>query len=162
MNMTTDTQEKSPSRKIHQGKGVKFVREALNISQVGFGELIGVTQQQVSRIELKEIIEDSMLEKIALAMQVPVELIKNYAPEEYAKNMISGNSINSRNYENSSNPVSGGVNEGVEIVESQTNQYQNDPQIAQLYQNIIDGKDKLLAEKDLRIAELQKLLDEKK
>lgn len=157
--MLTDMVEKQQNEKrqhVHHGKGVRFVRESLNISQIGLGKLIGETQQRISCWELKESLDESKLKRIADALKVPVEMIKNFSPEENAKNVINGN-----NQQNENNTFDN-ASIGQEIIGSQTNQYQVDTKIIELYESIIEEKNKLLTEKDLRIAELQRQLEDKK
>lgn len=164
--MSTDTAEikldaSKQNREVHQGRGIKFVRETLNVTQKGLGDMIEENQQQISRLELRQHIEKSTMVKIAAALKVPVELIENFSPEQNAKNIISGNQqLEGGTISNTDNDVS--VTNGVEIIESQNFQYQTDPKIIELYQAIIEEKNKLLLEKDLIIAQQQRLLDEKK
>lgn len=163
--MSTDTAEiklgeSKQNREVHQGRGIKFVREALNVTQKGLGDMIEENQQQISRLELRQYIEKGTLVRIAAALKVPVELIENFSPEQNARNIISGNQQEGGTISNTDNEVA--ITNGVEIVESQNFQYQTDPKIIELYQTIIEEKSKLLLEKDLIIAQQQRLLDEKK
>lgn len=63
---------------VHHGRNVKRLREILNIKQENLAAKLELTQQAVSKLESKEIIEEETLVKIAEVMQVPVEAIKNF------------------------------------------------------------------------------------
>jgi transcriptional regulator with XRE-family HTH domain len=73
----------TPLKRIHHGRNLKGIRHALDISQDQLAEKLGETwnQQRVSDLENKEKIEDDMLNKVAKAMNVPVDTIKNYSQE---------------------------------------------------------------------------------
>jgi transcriptional regulator with XRE-family HTH domain len=59
----------------------------LGVKQDILAEKIGLSQQSISRIEDMEKLDDKILEKIAHAMQIPVEAFKNFS-EEFAINII--------------------------------------------------------------------------
>lgn len=85
----------TPVKKIHHGRNLKGIRNALDISQDQLAEKLGEAwnQQRVSDLENKENIEDELLNKVAKAMNVPVDTIKNYSPEAlitYIQNNHSG------------------------------------------------------------------------
>jgi transcriptional regulator with XRE-family HTH domain len=75
--------KETPVKRIHHGRNLKGLRNALDLSQDQLAEKLGETwnQQRVSDLENKERIEDDMLDKIAKAMNVPVDTIKNYSQE---------------------------------------------------------------------------------
>jgi transcriptional regulator with XRE-family HTH domain len=68
-------------KKIHEGKNVKRIREILGIKQDDLATRIGLTQQAVSQLEAKESVDKEVLEKIASAMGVNVDAIKNFNEE---------------------------------------------------------------------------------
>ncbi|GHT60548.1 hypothetical protein AGMMS50239_09710 [Bacteroidia bacterium] len=55
----------------------------LEIKQEILAEQIGLSQQSISRIENREKLNDKLLSKIALEMQVPVEALKNFRKENF-------------------------------------------------------------------------------
>ncbi len=63
--------------KAHHGRNVKHLREMLGVKQETIAEELGITQQAMSKIELKEEIEDQLLGKIADILNIPVQAIKN-------------------------------------------------------------------------------------
>ena len=75
---------------IHQGRNVKRFREMLGIKQEGLAIELGDdwNQKKISQLEQKEVIEDALLEQIAVLLKVPAEAIKNF-DEEAAINYIN-------------------------------------------------------------------------
>lgn len=138
--MVAEMLKQKPTHRIHYGKGVRFYREIWNYSQEGLATLIkelpqwkefGMEgrfgQQQISRLEEKEIIEDErVLSLLSVVLKVPVELITNFYPDENAKNVITGNTFHNTH--------------GV-IVENQTNS--NDPELINLVRQVLEENGRL-------------------
>jgi transcriptional regulator with XRE-family HTH domain len=85
----------TPAKRIHHGRNLKGIRNALDISQDQLAEKLGEAwnQQRVSDLENRERIEDDLLGKVAMALNVPVDTIRNYSPEAlvtYIQNNHSG------------------------------------------------------------------------
>nr|WP_314499072.1 helix-turn-helix transcriptional regulator [uncultured Chryseobacterium sp.] len=76
--------------KVHQGRNVKRFREMLGIKQEALAFDLGDdwNQKKVSLLEQKEIIADSLLEKISEVLKIPVEAIQNFNDEQ-AINIIT-------------------------------------------------------------------------
>lgn len=74
--------------KVHQGRNVKRFREMLGIKQESLAFDLNISQQKISLLEQKEIIEKGMLEKIAGYMKIPVEAFQNF-DEEAVINIIA-------------------------------------------------------------------------
>lgn len=99
---------------IHQGRNIKRFREMFGIKQEALAAELGEdwNQKKISLLEQKEVVEDDLLEKVAKALKVPVEAIKNF-DERAAINIISNtfsdfkdNAIASAmNYQCSFNPI---------------------------------------------------------
>nr|WP_314499238.1 helix-turn-helix transcriptional regulator [uncultured Chryseobacterium sp.] len=77
-------------QKVHQGRNIKRFREMLGIKQEALAFDLGDdwNQKKVSLLEQKEIINDSLLQKISEVLKIPVEAIQNFN-EEHAINIIS-------------------------------------------------------------------------
>ena len=58
------------------------------IKQETLAEALAISQQQISRLESQEVINDEMLDKLAQALHITVEAIKK-CDEEIAVNIIS-------------------------------------------------------------------------
>jgi transcriptional regulator with XRE-family HTH domain len=72
----------------HIGRKIERIRELKGIKQETLAAEIGVTQQAISKIEQSAIVDQDKLERIAKALNVTVETIKNFN-EESAINFIS-------------------------------------------------------------------------
>jgi len=135
---------------IHQGRNVKRFREMLGIKQEGLALELGDewNQRKVSLLEQKEVIEQELLEQVAKILKVPVEAIKNF-DEEAAINVI-GNTVTTVN-DNATgqsfqfHPIINPIDKWIEALEENRNLYE-----------------RLLKEKDEKIALLEKLAGEKK
>lgn len=97
--------------KIHQGKNIKRFRDALGVKQEALAAKMDITQQTLSYLEQKDEIDEKTLDKVAEALQIPVEALKNMT-DENAFNIIA-NTFNSHdtsignqsNYQCSFNPI---------------------------------------------------------
>lgn len=88
-------------KKPHQGRNVKRIREILGVKQDALALDLGISQQTISSIEQKETIDEDLLERIANALKVPSEAIKNFNEEAtvtYIANTFNGNSGNYMNF----------------------------------------------------------------
>ncbi|PTX14717.1 DNA-binding XRE family transcriptional regulator [Pontibacter mucosus] len=66
---------------IHLGDHVRRMRTALGVKQAALATELGTTQQNISRIEQEEEVDDMTLERIAKALGVTAEAIKNFTEE---------------------------------------------------------------------------------
>ncbi|MDR1170375.1 MAG: helix-turn-helix domain-containing protein [Prevotellaceae bacterium] len=78
----------TPEYRVHHGRNVKRLREMLGIKQEAIAIALDLTQQAMSKLEQKEIIEDTQLDIIASVLRVPVAAIKNMS-DETATNYIN-------------------------------------------------------------------------
>lgn len=72
----------------HIGRKISRIRELRGMKQEALAAKLGISQQSVSQLEQSEIVEDEKLEKIAKALGVSKEAIKNFN-EEAVFNIIS-------------------------------------------------------------------------
>jgi transcriptional regulator with XRE-family HTH domain len=75
-------------RPIHVGDHVRRMRTALGVKQSALATELGTTQQNISRIEQEEEVDDVTLERIGKVLGVSAEAIKNF-DEEAAINIVS-------------------------------------------------------------------------
>jgi len=68
-------------RPIHLGDHVRRMRTALGVKQSSLADELGTTQQNISRIEQEEDVDDEMLEKIAKVLGVTSDAIRNFTEE---------------------------------------------------------------------------------
>jgi transcriptional regulator with XRE-family HTH domain len=84
LNLWMDT----PSPMIHHGRNVKRIREILGVKQDFLATSLGLSQQAVSQLEQKEVMDKAMLQKLSKVLGVPEEAIENFS-DEAAVNIIS-------------------------------------------------------------------------
>lgn len=65
----------------HIGRKISRVRELRGMKQEALALEIGVSQQTISEIERSEVVKDETLEKVAKALGVSVEGIKNFSED---------------------------------------------------------------------------------
>ena len=65
----------------HLGKKIGRIREMLGIKQETLAEKLGMSQQAVSKLEQSETIEEATLDRVAKALGVSAEAIKNFTDE---------------------------------------------------------------------------------
>jgi transcriptional regulator with XRE-family HTH domain len=65
----------------HIGRNISRIRELRGMKQEALAFEIGISQQSVSIIEGSETVDEEKLKKIAVALGVSLEAIKNYSDE---------------------------------------------------------------------------------
>ena len=73
---------------VHHGRNIKRLREILGVKQEVIAVEFNITQQAVSDLEKKAQISDDILKRVAKALNIPVDAIKNFN-DEAAVNVIS-------------------------------------------------------------------------
>jgi len=73
---------------LHIGRKISRIRELRGMKQEALAQLMGVSQQAISKIEQSADVEDLALEKIAQALGVTAEAIRGFT-EEAVFNIIS-------------------------------------------------------------------------
>jgi transcriptional regulator with XRE-family HTH domain len=128
-----------PDHKAHEGRNVKRIREILGIKQDTLAIDLGLSQQAVSLLEQREILDPEMLEKVAKVLKVTPEAIKNFN-EEATINFISNTFTDNQfaGYTVNNNPTFNPLDKVVELYE------------------------RMLKEKDAEIESLKKQAGEKK
>lgn len=132
------------TEKIHIGRKVARLRELRGIKQETLAEQLGVSQQAVSKLEQSENIEDTTLSRIAKALQVTPDAIKNFN-EDAVFNQFTFNDQSIQHYQCTFNPLDEYRNE---VKENKRLSEEN----KKLYES-------LLKEKDEKIALLKKMLE---
>lgn len=77
-------------KKIHHGRNIKRLREMIGMKQDALALELGEdwTQQRISLLEQKEVVDDPLLQQVAGALKMPVEAIRNF-DEDAAINIVS-------------------------------------------------------------------------
>jgi transcriptional regulator with XRE-family HTH domain len=96
---------------LHIGRKISKIRELRGMKQETLAIELGISQQAVSKIEQSAEVEDSALEKIAKALGVPADAIKNFN-DDAVLNIISNtftsndtSTLNAINFQPSFNPI---------------------------------------------------------
>ncbi len=71
----------------HQGRAVKRIREILGIKQDALAIDLGLTQQAVSLMEQKEVLDAPMLQKVAKVLGITEDAIKQFNDEAMINNI---------------------------------------------------------------------------
>ena len=83
--MVAETTDKL--RKRHTGRNVQRVRMYFGVKQEALAADLGITQQEVSKIEQQEEIEEEMLSQIANVLGVSSEVIRDFDVERAIYNI---------------------------------------------------------------------------
>lgn len=127
----------------HVGRNISRIRELRDMKQEALAIAIGTTQQSISVIEGSESIDDEKLGKIAEALGVPAEVIRNFSDEAVFNimgNTYHNDSSSIKNHNCTFNPL----DKLLEVVEKNE----------KLYERLVES------EKE-KAALLEKLLDKK-
>ena len=73
---------------IHQGKNIKKIREIIGMKQETLATRLDMTQQAISQLEQKEIVDQRFLIDVAKAMNVSKDIIERMT-EDAANNFIN-------------------------------------------------------------------------
>lgn len=76
------SEAKKDRKQIHLGHNIQRIREIVGMKQYSLAESCDWSQQQMSKLENSEVIEDSTLETIAEKLGVTPEFIKNFSEEK--------------------------------------------------------------------------------
>ncbi|QCR20990.1 helix-turn-helix domain-containing protein [Pontibacter sp. SGAir0037] len=69
------------NRHIHVGDNIRRIRTALGIKQATLAQNLNYSQQNISRIEQEEELDEPTLQKVAQALGVPADAIRNFDSE---------------------------------------------------------------------------------
>lgn len=76
------------TKKRNDGYSVKRLREILGVKQEDLAEKLQLSQQAISKMEQKDVLEDDLLINIAKALNISVDAIKNFS-DDVAVNIVS-------------------------------------------------------------------------
>ncbi len=79
----------TPIRPKHIGRKIMQMRELLGVKQESIAEKLGVSQQAVSKIEQKEEVDEDTMTRVAKALGVSTESIKNLDEEATVYNIVT-------------------------------------------------------------------------
>lgn len=134
---------------VHQGANIRKFRQLIGMKQETFGDLMGLNQQGVSRLEQKRVIEEDILFKAANILHISPEIIQKL--EENPTSIV----IENNTFQTGSSNVG--------VVEQQRDNIVNHPvdQLMELNKEQASLYERMLALEKEKNALLEKLLKEK-
>lgn len=126
-------------RDIHLGRNVQRIREIIGMKQSALADNVGMSQQNISKLESSEEIADETLEKLAQGLGISVDIVKNFNESRAIYNIQSNVTLN----DNSSNQY-------------QPTIYNDLDQIVVLFQKLLQGE----KEKNDLLSQTNELLQE--
>lgn len=129
-------------KNTHHGHAVKRIRHTLGIKQEVLADMMGTTQARVSNFEQKKVLEDEIIDKLAKALNVAPQLIKELEEDPVTviieNNRLDNNSGSAYNYIAGDNIINNPIDK-----------------IAELFERLLEKEQE-------KIVLLEKLLGEKK
>ena len=110
--MKSETTEKITQR--HIGRNVQRVRVYMGVKQEALAAELGMSQNAISKIEQEDIIDDTMLSKIANVLGVSTEVIRDFDLEKAIYNI---NNIRDNTFQEGSTSIAQQFNPIEKIVE---------------------------------------------
>lgn len=142
--------------KVHHGRNIRRVRMEKNIKQEVLSEKVNMSQPTVSRYENMKVIDEETLQRFAKALNVPIDYLETL--EEDAPTVVfENNTIN--------NSDQGGANTQVGFTQEENNtsaHFNPIEKIAELYERLLKEKDDKIATFEKRLDEMEKRLSESK
>ena len=141
--------ENIKTKNVHQGANVRKLRQLVGMKQTTFGEMLGMNQQSVSRLEQKRVLEEDTLFKVANILHVAPDIIRNL--EENPTSIV----IENNTFQTGSSNVG--------VVENQRDNIVNHPvdQLMALNKEQASLYERMLTIEKEKTALLEKLLKEK-
>jgi transcriptional regulator with XRE-family HTH domain len=141
--------ESKSEKNVHQGRNVKRIRESRGMKQFTLAQLIGVSQQAISQTEQKSVVEEILLSKVAIALEVPIEVLKEMEDVSDVSFYVENNTFEARDNAQT-----------VHAKENIYNNYCSLDEIQKLYEEKEALYEQQLKDKQNEIDFLRKLLEE--
>ncbi len=125
----------------HLGYNVKRIREILGVKQEDLAERLQLSQQSISKLENKEDMDSDTLEKVANALNIPEDAIRNFT-DEGAVHIVANN------FSDNSSAYNYTINNPIE-------------RIVQLYDEKVELYERMLKSEQEKVALLEELLRNK-
>ncbi|RNC64776.1 helix-turn-helix transcriptional regulator [Proteiniphilum sp. X52] len=128
--MIAETTEKL--RKRHTGRNVQRVRTYFGVKQEALAADLGITQQEVSKIEQQEEIEEEVLLRIAGVLGVSPEVIRDFDVERAIYNI---NNIRDNTFEQGATSIAQQFNPLEKVIELYERLLQSEKEKVDLLKN---------------------------
>lgn len=127
-----DAEIKEKASRRHVGRNLQKIRVYLGMKQEALAADLGVSQQEISKIEKQEEIEGELLTQIATVLGVSVEVIKDFDVERAIYNI---NNIRDNTFEQGSTSIAQQFNPLDKIVELYERLLQSEREKIELLKN---------------------------
>lgn len=131
-------------KKPHHGDNLVIARKWKKMTQYDVAEKVGLHQTEISTMEKQEVIDGDLLDRIAKAMDIPLNFFTDFDLEEAARNITTNNN-------NTLNDNAAETNNTAAEINEQTITYNYNP-----LDKVTDLYERMLAEKDIRIEKLER------
>jgi transcriptional regulator with XRE-family HTH domain len=129
----SETTEKKAQR--HIGRNVQRVRVYMGVKQEALANDLGISQNTISKIEQQEEIDDNLLSKIAGALGVSSEVIKDFDLEKVIYNI---NNIRDNTFQEGATSIAQQFNPVEKIVELYERLLKSEREKNEILMNSID------------------------
>ena len=109
-----DEEIKEKAYRRHVGRNLQKIRVYMGVKQEALATDLGISQQEISKIEKEEEIEDTLLSQIANVLGVAPEVIRDFDVERAIYNI---NNIRDNTFEQGSTSIAQQINPIDKIVE---------------------------------------------
>lgn len=127
-----DAEIKEKASRRHVGRNLQKIRVYLGMKQEALAADLGVSQQEISKIEKQEEIEGELLTQIATVLGVSAEVIKDFDVERAIYNI---NNIRDNTFEQGSTSIAQQFNPLDKIVELYERLLQSEREKIELLKN---------------------------
>ncbi len=127
-----DAEIKEKASRRHVGRNLQKIRVYLGMKQEALAADLGVSQQEISKIEKQEEIEGELLTQIATVLGVSAEVIKDFDVERAIYNI---NNIRDNTFEQGSTSIAQQFNPLDKIVELYERLLQSEREKVELLKN---------------------------
>jgi len=136
-------------KRIHHGHNLRLARTWKNITQETLADKLNIFQTDVSALEQKETIDNKMLDKIAQAMEIPVDFFTDFDLGDSIKSysIVNNDTININQAENTSG------NESIiqKTVETENKTIYPLDTVKELYERLLKEKEQQIEELKTRL-----------
>lgn len=150
--------ESQSSHKVHQGRNLQRIRQTRNIKQTTLADVSGIPQQTLSRYEQMETIPEKAIGKLAAALKVPEEFIRDMEDTNAVTINIENNTIDGQdNIANIGNrDISGNTFNPIEKLVRMSDER------AALYERLLKSAQEKMDSLEKRMELLERLVEKKK
>lgn len=134
------------TKNVHQGRNIREGRLSKDMKQETLAALIKVAQSTLSKAENSKYVEDELLEKISIALNIPLEYLKE-KEQEASTVIFENNTVTNQD----GAKVGGSINN----LGSNTNNFDPIEKMAELYERLLAAKDEKYSDLEKRLQELE-------